>query len=70
MKVGDLVELSDYGNKITENTWLSGKAGLIKAKREKGHFEFTHIVVWYGVHPDDREVISDHPPRDLKLLTR
>ena len=68
MKVGDLIELSEYGFKITENRYFRKKVGVLKEIKGPTHFEFNYIIQWFGV-PHDPTVISDHPKRDLKLLT-
>ena len=68
MKVGDLIELSEYGFKITENKHFRKKVGIVKEIKGPAHFEFNYIIQWLGV-PYNPMVTSDHPKRDLKVLT-
>ena len=68
MNVGDLIELSEYGFKITENKYFRKKVGIVQEIKATAHFEFNYIVRWFGIL-DKPLMQSDHPKRDLKALT-
>jgi hypothetical protein len=67
LKVGDMIELSEYGLKVTENKYFLKKVGVIQEIKGPTHFQFNYIIQWFGVS-DHRLAISDHPKRDLILF--
>ncbi len=58
MKIGDLVELSAYGDRLKDHAWLRGKLGLVV---EHHHRPGGWKVQWVG---SMRRVL--HPRKDLK----
>ena len=70
MKLGDLVELSAYGQKISENYRFCNKIGFVKEIKD-WHYKsgkLVFIVIWFGVSKDKMRP-GQHPRRDIKYLT-
>ena len=63
MKVGDLVELSAYGSKISQNLRYHDKLGIIQRIKERSATH-TYVVLWF--HGQRTESTVNHPRKDLK----
>ena len=67
MKVGDLVRLSSYGNKVKSNSRLIGRndLGMIVKFNCHGNPDFPYQVDWFDLQGKDNRWMY-HSRQDLK----
>lgn len=67
MKVGDLVELSAYGNSLMCLEHVRGSIGMVTSKRSVNgpYYNCAVMVQWFK---NGGMLVKEHPRKDLKMV--